>query len=151
MSLFALPQHRGMNENNRPAYQRSRLLSPQPVSLLSGVEILTFAAWSPRMYAPLCTDMSHRERQSIWAESHTVAERKNGLPANLGEFREPGGQIWRQPAPVYKVPETPLCTIPPGRLSLRRFSFLWFLNHTLRQVQKPMNKCVRFLLPATSE
>lgn len=51
---------------------------------------------------------------------------------------------------MYEGPET-FCPAPSGSLSLNRFSFLWFLNHSQCQVGKPVNRHARFLLPVLPE
>lgn len=99
--------------------------------------VLTFRSGDVDLCSPdpqtrtalLCADARHGVGWSIWVESHTIADRENGMPATFEGFWAPGGHMWKQPAPVCEVPET-FCTPPPGKLSLHSFSFLWSLNHS---------------------
>lgn len=68
------------------------LISPEPVSLLSRLEMLIFTAWSPPAWAPLFTDVRCRVMVHL-GRGLAIADGENGMPATFARFREPGGHV----------------------------------------------------------
>lgn len=68
------------------------LISPEPVSLLSRLEMLIFTAWSPPAWAPLFTDVRRRVTVHL-GRGPAIADGENGMPATFAGFRGPDGHV----------------------------------------------------------